>query len=56
MSKLSFISFCVEHYAQHTHKSSDEVYKLFTGAGDLLRNEFKLSSRIMRREILENAV
>ena len=29
MSKLSFISFCIEHYAQHTHKSSDEVYELF---------------------------
>ena len=33
MSKLSFISFCIEHYAQHTHKSSDEVL-------DLLKDDY----------------
>ena len=29
MSKVSFISFCVEYYAEHIHKPSDEVYELF---------------------------
>lgn len=29
MSKISFISFCIECYAQHIHKTSDEVYLLF---------------------------
>ncbi len=29
MSIISFISFCVEYYAKHTGKTSDEVYKLF---------------------------
>ncbi len=42
MSKLSFISFCVEHYAQHTHKSNDEVYKLFKTEKvlDLLKDDY----------------
>ena len=29
MSKGLFISFCVEYYAEHIHKPSDEVYELF---------------------------
>ena len=29
MSKLSFVSFCIEYYAQHIKKTSDEVYELF---------------------------
>lgn len=29
MSKLSFIVFCVEYYAEHIGKPSDEVYKMF---------------------------
>ena len=29
MSKLSFVSFCVEHYAEHIQKPSNEVYALF---------------------------
>ena len=29
MSRLSFVAFCVELYAQHTGKHSDEVYRLF---------------------------
>ena len=29
MSKISFISFCVEYYAEHIHKPSNEVYELF---------------------------
>ena len=42
MSKLSFISFCVEHYAQHIHKSNDEVYKLFKTEKvlDLLKDDY----------------
>ena len=42
MSKLSFISFCIEHYAQHTHKSSDEVYELFKTEKvlDLLKDDY----------------
>lgn len=29
MSKLSFVSFCIEHYAQHIKKASNDVYELF---------------------------
>ena len=29
MSKVSFISFCIEYYAEHIGKPSDEIYKLF---------------------------
>ena len=29
MNKLSFITFCVEYYAKHINKTSDEVYKYF---------------------------
>lgn len=29
MSKISFISFCVEYYAEHVGKPSDQVYELF---------------------------
>ncbi|MBQ1267078.1 MAG: DUF3791 domain-containing protein [Proteobacteria bacterium] len=29
MSKLSFITFCVEYYAKHINKTSDEVYQYF---------------------------
>lgn len=29
MSKVSFISFCVEYYADHIGKTSDEVYEMF---------------------------
>lgn len=29
MSKLSFVTFCVEYYAEHTGKPSNEVYDLF---------------------------
>lgn len=28
MNKISFISFCVEYYAQHINQPSDEVYAL----------------------------
>ena len=29
MSRVSFISFCIEYYAEHVGKTSDEVYKIF---------------------------
>ena len=29
MSKLSFVTFCVEYYAEHIGKPSNEVYELF---------------------------
>ncbi|MCM1306364.1 MAG: DUF3791 domain-containing protein [Bacteroides sp.] len=35
MSKVSFISFCVEYYAEHIGKSSSEVYALFKNEGVL---------------------
>lgn len=35
MSKISFISFCVEYYADHIGKKSNEVYALFKEEGVL---------------------
>lgn len=29
MSKLSFKTFCIEYYADHTNSSSEKVYELF---------------------------
>ncbi len=42
MSKISFISFCVEYYAQHINKNSNEVYALFRHEKviDLLENDY----------------
>ncbi|NLT08813.1 MAG: DUF3791 domain-containing protein [Ruminococcus sp.] len=42
MSKISFITFCVEYYAQHTNKASNEVYELFKQEKvlDLLENDY----------------
>ena len=42
MSKISFLSFCLEYYAQHTNKPSDEIYKLFKREKvlDLLRDDY----------------
>jgi hypothetical protein len=42
MSKISFISFCIEHYAQHIHKASNEVYRIFKKEKvlDLLENDY----------------
>ena len=42
MSKISFISFCVEYYAKHCHKPSDEVYELFRDEKvlDLLSDDY----------------
>ena len=42
MSKISFISFCVEYYAKHINKSSNEVYELFKQEKvlELLENDY----------------
>lgn len=42
MSKLSFISFCIEYYAEHIGKSSDAVYLMFKKSGliDLLDEDY----------------
>ncbi len=33
MSKISFLSFCIEYYAEHIHESSEKVYELFKREG-----------------------
>lgn len=33
MSKLSFKAFCIEHYAAHTGRPSNEVYAQFSKEG-----------------------
>ena len=33
MSKLSFKAFCIEHYAAHVGKPSNEIYALFSQEG-----------------------
>ena len=33
MSQVSFITFCVEFYANHTGRSSPEVYQQFESSG-----------------------
>ncbi|MCM1322505.1 MAG: DUF3791 domain-containing protein [Bacteroides sp.] len=35
MSKVSFIAFCLEYYAEHIGKMSSEVYALFKKEGVL---------------------
>ena len=42
MSKISFISFCVEYYAKHINKTSNEVYEIFKQQKvlDLLENDY----------------
>lgn len=42
MSKISFISFCIEYYSQHINKPSDEVYTLFKNEKviDFLENDY----------------
>lgn len=29
LSRVSFIAFCIEHYASHVNKPSSDIYKLF---------------------------
>lgn len=42
MSKLSFVSFCVEFYAEHIGKPGSEVYKIFKDEKllDLLESDY----------------
>jgi hypothetical protein len=35
-SSLSFLTFCIELYAEHTHTSSPEIYRLFVKTGLLV--------------------
>ncbi len=43
MSKISFISFCVEYYAEHINKPSNEVYALFKNEKlmELIENDYE---------------
>lgn len=43
MSKISFVSFCVEYYADHTNQPSEKVYELFKREKvlDMLRDDYE---------------
>ena len=43
MSVLSFKTFCIELYAEHTKKSSADIYVLFQNSGllDLLESDYE---------------
>lgn len=43
MSVLSFKTFCIELYAEHTNKDSSEIYSLFQSNGllDLLEADYE---------------
>ena len=43
MSVLSFKTFCIELYAEHTQKSSADIYVLFQNSGllDLLESDYE---------------
>lgn len=43
MSKLSFVLFCIEYYAEHTGQSSEKVYELFTKEKvlEMLENDYE---------------
>ena len=43
MSRLSFKAFCIEYYAQHIGKPSNEVYELFAREQllDLLNSDYE---------------
>ena len=43
MSKISFVSFCIENYADHVNKPSNEIYDLFRKEGLLamLRDDYE---------------
>ncbi len=42
MSELSFVTFCVEYYAEHINQPSEKVYQLFKEEKvlDLLRDDY----------------
>lgn len=43
MSRLSFKTFCIEHYSHHIQKTSTEVYQIFEQEGvlQLLDEEYE---------------
>lgn len=43
MSKLSFKAFCIEHYAGHIQRPSNEVYDIFVREGllELLESDYE---------------
>ena len=43
MSRLSFKTFCIEYYADHTNSSSEKVYELFKNEKllDLLDSDYE---------------
>lgn len=43
MSKISFVSFCVEYYADRTNQPSEKVYELFKREKvlDMLRDDYE---------------
>jgi len=43
VSKLSFKTFCIEYYAAHTNRPSNEIYALFAKEGllDLLDQDYE---------------
>lgn len=43
MSKLSFKAFCIEHYAGHIQRPSNEVYGIFVREGllELLESDYE---------------
>lgn len=43
MSKISFISFCIEYYAEYKHTTSDHVYRIFKKEGllDVLEQDYE---------------
>ena len=42
MSQLSFVSFCINYYAEHINKPANEIYDLFqkTGLLQLIRDDY----------------
>ncbi|MDR3110270.1 MAG: DUF3791 domain-containing protein [Planctomycetaceae bacterium] len=43
MSQISFITSCVEFYAEHTERASTEIYSQFARSGllDMLRSDYE---------------
>ncbi len=43
MSTLSFLTFCIELYAEHTGKTGPEIYEIFEREGvlELLENDYE---------------
>ena len=43
MSELSFKTFCIEYYSDHTGRPGDEIYRLFKESGllNLLKRDYE---------------